>query len=220
MIISLLKKELQLIGRGLHGILSMFVLSFTLLFLFHFSFEKDASLPIISLVGIKWSILFITSYVLIGQSTWEERESGAGQIVQIFVPNWLIFLIKSFVVWIFLVFVLCLVAMGMKLMFSNFSIIPLLNHLLFIIPGSLSLAFLGVSLGSIAASTRMKEVILPLLLIPFSIPIFLFGLKSEFRYISDASSLNQSVFLMIFFCFFYGALGALFQELQSENIDG
>ena len=79
---------------------------------------------------------------------------------------------------------------------------------------------LGVSLGSIAASTRMKEVILPLLLIPFSIPIFLFGLKSEFRYIGDAMSLNQSLILMIFFCFFYGGLGALFQELQSENVDG
>jgi len=220
MIISLLHKELQLIGRGLHGILSMFVLSFTLLFLFHFSFEKESSLPIISLIGIKWSILFITSYVLIGQSTWEERESGAGQIVQIFVPSWMIFLVKSFVVWIFLGLVLGLVSLGMNLMFINFSTISLSNHLLFLLPGSLSLAFLGVSLGSIAASTRMKEVILPLLLIPFSIPIFLFGLKSEFRYIGDVTTLNQSLLLMIFFCFFYGGLGALFQELQSENLDG
>lgn len=220
MILSLLKKELLLIGRGLHGILSMFVLSFTLLFLFHFSFEKDSSLTILPLIGIKWSILFITSYVLIGQSTWEERESGAGLIVQLSLPNWMIFLVKSFVVWIFLLFVLGLVCLGMNLMFSNFSIVGLFNHIIFLIPGSLSLSFLGVSLGSIAASTRMKEVILPLLLIPFSIPIFLFGLKSEFRFIGDATSLNQSLILMIFFCFFYGGLGALFQELQSENVDG
>ncbi len=220
MILTLIKKEILLIGRSLHGILSMLVLASTLLFLFHFSFEKNSTLSEFALIGIKWSILFITSYILIGQSTWEEREGGAGNITRLFIPSWLSFLVKSFVVWFFLIIVLSLVLFLMSVFFINFHLEEYGRQILFLLPGSLSLSFLGVSLSMISASTRMKEILLPLLLVPFSIPIFLYGLNAEFRYLQDKNSLTASILILILFCCFYGGLGALFQEIQSENMDG
>jgi heme exporter protein B len=220
MILTLVKKEFLLVGKSLHGILSMLVLSSTLLFLFHFSFEKNSTLSLSALIGIKWSILFVTSYILIGQSTWEEREGGAGNITRLFIPTWVTFILKSFVIWFFLVIVTSLILLLMSVFFINSQIETYFNQILFLLPSSLSLSFLGVSLSGVSASTRMKEILLPLLLVPFSIPIFLYGLNAEFRYLQDKNSLTASILILILFCCFYGGLGVLFQEIQSENMDG
>ncbi|MCC5814847.1 MAG: heme exporter protein CcmB [Leptospira sp.] len=220
MIFALLKKEFLIVGKSLHGLLSMIVLAFTLLFLFHFSFEKERSLDFHSLVGVKWAVVFLVSFVLIGQATWEERESGAGKIVLMLVPGWLQFIIKSVSVWILLMVVEVIFLFGMTVFFTNMSQGSFWNHFIFLIPGSLSLSFLGVSLGGFSGASRMKEIVLPLLLVPFSIPIFLYGLNAEFRWLTQPESLYSSFFLLVFFCFFYGGLGALFQELQSEDMDG
>lgn len=220
MIVALLKKEVLILSRSLHGYLSMLVLSFTLLFLFHFSLEKGRSLDSQSLVGIKWAVIFIVSFVLIGHATWEEREGGAGRVVSLLVPAWLQFVTKSMVIWVLLVAVEVLLILGMKVFFANMELLGFGSHLVFLIPGSLCLSFLGVSLGSFSGSSRMKEIVLPLLLVPFSIPVFLYGLNAEFRYLADSTSRNSSIFLLVFFCLFYGGLGALFQELQTEDMDG
>jgi heme exporter protein B len=220
MIWALLKKEFILVGRSLHGLLSMLVLSFTMLFLFHFSLERTALLDSKSLLGIKWAIVFLVSFVVIGQSTWEEREGGGGRVAATMIPRWILYVSKSLVVWMVLGIVEVFIILGMVLFFHNIFIEDLFRHLLFLLPGSLSLAFLGVSLSDFSSASRMKEIILPLLLVPFSIPIFLYGLKTEFRMDSHPESIFSSLLLMIFFCFFYGGLGALFQELQSEDMDG
>lgn len=220
MIWALLRKEFVLVSRSLHGLLSMLVLSFTMLFLFHFSLERTGLLDGKSLLGIKWAIVFLVSFVVIGQSTWEEREGGGGRVAATMIPRWILYVSKSLVVWVVLGIVEVFIILGMILFFHNIYLEDLFRHLLFLLPGSLSLSFLGVSLSDFSSSSRMKEIILPLLLVPFSIPIFLYGLKTEFRLDSHPESLVSSFLLMIFFCFFYGGLGALFQELQSEDMDG
>jgi heme exporter protein B len=220
MILALLKKEFILVGRSFHGLLSMLVLSYTMLFLFHFSLEKTQILNAKSLIGIKWAIVFLVSFVVIGQSTWEEREGGGGRVAATMIPNWILYCSKAFVVWFVLGIVELLVLLGMILFFSNIYLQDLFRHMVLLLPGTLSLSFLGVSLSGFSSSSRMKEIILPLLLVPFSIPIFLYGLNAEFRLDSHPDSLFSSILLMIFFCFFYGGLGALFQELQSEDMDG
>ncbi len=218
-LVSLLRKELRLLFRSFHGILSTFVLGFAILFLFHFSLEREGNLSPDSLVGIKWSLVFLLSFILIGQSTWEERELGAGRALGIFVSPSLVFLVKSIAVWIVLMIAECFLLLGMSLFFLNVRLEDWMYHFSILPLSTLSLSFLGVSLSGLSASSRMKEVILPLLMVPFSIPLFLYGLNAEFRFIHDSESWGDSVLLMVFFCFFYGGVGALFQELQSEDMD-
>jgi heme exporter protein B len=220
MIWALLKKEWLLLGRSFHGVVSMLVLSLTILFLFHFSMERVSPLNKESLIGMKWTIVFLVSFVLIGQSVWEERESGAGLVIQKWVSPWLFYLGKCFAVWILLILLEVLILGFQSLFFQNASFKSIPADLAYLISGSLSLTFLGISFGGFANSSRMKEIVLPLLLVPFSIPIFLYGLNAEFRYSETGNFENSSFLLMIFFCIFYGALGALFQEIQSEDIHG
>jgi len=218
--LTILNKEIKLLSRSASGFISMAVLSFTILFIFYFSIEKNQILNSNSLSGIKWAIVFIVSFVLIGQSSWEERETGAHRITKLFVPSWILFLVKSFAVWIMLIIIEILIVFTMVLFFQNSKLEQILPQLIFIIPGSLSLSFMGVSLANISNAARMKEIILPLLMIPFSIPLFLYGLNAEYRYMKNPETLIYSIFLLIFFCFFYGGIGALFQEVLSEDMDG
>ncbi|WCL51123.1 heme exporter protein CcmB [Leptospira sp. GIMC2001] len=220
MFLTILNKEIKLISRSTSGFISMAVLAFTILFIFYFSIEKNQILIPTSLAGIKWAIVFIVSFVLIGQSSWEERETGAHRITKLFVSNWILFMVKSFAVWLMLIVIEILLVFAMVLFFQNSKMENILAQLMFIIPGSLSLSFLGVSLANISNASRMKEIILPLLMVPFSIPLFLYGLNSEYKYLKNPETLISSIFLLIFFCFFYGGIGALFQEVLSEDMDG
>lgn len=52
-------------------------------------------------------------------------------------------------------------------------------NLIFLLPGVLCISFLGVVLSHISDSSRLKEILLPLLMIPFTIPILLFGMEAE-----------------------------------------
>lgn len=198
----------------------MLVIAFTMLFIFHFSLERSQTLDSKSLVGIKWAIVFLVSFVVIGQSTWEEREGGGGRVSQTLVSPWILYLVKSSVVWLVLILVESFLVMGMVLFFQKMHLVDFGKQMVVLVPGSLSLAFLGVSLSGFTSSSRMKEIVLPLLLVPFSLPLFLYGLNSEFRLESGSQGAFSSVVIMIFFCFFYGGLGALFQEMQSEDMDG
>lgn len=100
LLFSLLHKEFLLLGKAINGILSVLVLITSIVFIFNYALEQTGRLDRQTLIGIKWSVLFLTSYVFIGQSAWEERESGGGRISSLFLPVWMRFLSKSLVVFI------------------------------------------------------------------------------------------------------------------------
>lgn len=100
LLFSLLHKEFLLLGKAINGILSVLVLITSIVFIFNYALEQTGRLDRQTLIGIKWSVLFLTSYVFIGQSAWEERESGGGRISSLFLPVWMRFLSKSLVVFV------------------------------------------------------------------------------------------------------------------------
>lgn len=216
---KILKKEWKVHIRSIQSITSMILLGFCILFLFHYSFEKQKPLELQNLIGIKWALLFLLSHTVIGQSVWEEKEMGAGAILSSLVSPSLIFIIKSISVWILLLSSMVFLLMGMVIFFQNMKWLDVANQFIILPWTSLALSFLGVSLSYMTISTRWKEIVLPLVFIPFSIPLFLFGLNAEFQYLEFPEKIKNSIVLMFFFCVFYGGVGALFQELQPEEMD-
>ena len=116
MILEIIRKEILLIGKAKNGILSMFVLSICLLFIFHYSEERTSKMDLSSLLGLKWAIMFMTSFVLVGQSVWEERESGALRINHVFISGTVFFLSKAIVLFLGIL----IVGIGEIFMFSFF----------------------------------------------------------------------------------------------------
>ena len=214
MIFALIKKELQLIGRSSSGIVSVLVLIFSFVFIFHYAIEEYLTKDLPGLeffyIGMKWAFLFIISFIFIGQSVWEEREGGAIHINEMYLQPYVVFLVKSIVIFTVL-FILSFFLQGIFYLFFehyqlNYSVMQ--SHIIFMGPALLALSFLGVMLGLISISSRMKEIILPLLLIPFSIPVFMFGLGAEKQYLVKPEDFLVSFIILTALSVFYGAMGS------------
>ncbi|PJZ69109.1 ABC transporter permease [Leptospira perolatii] len=217
---ALLQKEIRLLGRASNGIFSLVVLVSAMVFLFHFALERSGKMDRTTLIGLKWAILFVASFVLVGQFTWEEREAGGGSASQQFVSPWILYISKSLLVFVALSGT-ALYLLGLFSLF--FSAFPLefgewSKHLIFFLPGILNLSFLGVGLSHISLSSRLKEILLPLLIVPFSIPIFLYGMEAERKLATlPFSAVSGSFYLLAAFAVFYGSMGALLVEMTSDH---
>lgn len=196
----------------------MLVLMLSFIFIFHFALEKNTTLNLQTLIGLKWSTIFILSFVFIGQSVWEEREGGAYVINQLFIPAYLYFLVKSFVISFGIIFLECLLLVLFNIFFESFqlNLKTILGHLVFLVPSTISLSFLGVALSRISFSTRLKEIVLPMLLIPLSLPILLIGMEAEQKYFFTNGNILNNFFLTCGLSVFYGSMGSILQEIIPE----
>jgi heme exporter protein B len=215
---SLLIKEFQLIGRAKNGILSLISLLMAFLFIFHYSLEHSGKLDVSAIIGLKWAGIFLLAFILISQVTYEERESGAYRITRLFVPSHLEFLAKSIVLFVLLFFVEIFLLLLLFLFFENlhFESGKLIGQFLYFIPGTLSLSFLGVSLSQMSFATRLKEVVLPILLIPLSIPVLIAGMDAERKYFSAEKVDTSSLIVLFSFSVLYLSLGLLLREMGEE----
>lgn len=219
MIRSILLKELLLLGNSRNGFFSLITLILTFIFIFHYSLERIQPLTLESLIGLKWAILFLLSFVYIGQSVWEERDGGAMRINTVYIPASIFFLVKGFVIFLVLFLVNLLIVGLFYIFFTAMKINTYQDffyHIIFLVPAGLSLAFLGITLTILSSATRLKEVILPILLIPLSIPVLIFGMEAERNLLLYAGNPGKSLLVLFAFCSFYGSLGIVVQELSEE----
>ncbi|EMF81850.1 CcmB domain protein [Leptospira weilii serovar Topaz str. LT2116] len=91
-------------------------------------------------------------------------------------------------------------------------------NLIFLLPGVLCISFLGVALSHISDSSRLKEILLPLLMIPFTIPILLFGMEAE-RKLERMPVFDPipGIAILFSFCIFYAGIGILLLELSGDE---
>jgi heme exporter protein B len=92
----------------------------------------------------------------------------------------------------------------------------LLGQFLYFIPGTLSLSFLGVTLSQMSFATRLKEVVLPILLIPLSIPVLIAGMEAERKYFSKGEVNTSSLIVLFAFSVLYLSLGLLLREVGDD----
>lgn len=215
---SLLIKEFQLIGRAKNGLMSLVSLLMAFLFIFHYSLENSSPLDTNAIIGLKWAGVFILSFILISQVTYEERESGAYRITHLYVPSHLEFFAKSLVLFFLLFVVEIFLLFLLFLFFVNFHFesTKLLGQFLYLLPGTLSLSFLGVSLSALSFATRLKEVVLPILLIPLSIPVLIAGMEAERKYFVYGKIDTASLIVLFSFSVLYLSLGLLMREMGDD----
>jgi heme exporter protein B len=217
--LALLKKEIQLLGRAKNGILSLFSISLSMIFIFYYAIGDTLSESERDLVGLKWAICFLVSYILIGQSVWEERESGAYRVNRGILPPYSYYLVKSFMIFGVLFCLEFFMILILAVLFPKFTIQTktILIGMIYLLPGSLSLSLLGVALSSLSQSTRLKEMLLPVLQTPLAIPIFLLGMDAEKNSFATGLIDYRAFAILFLFCIFYGSVGAFILELDMDD---
>jgi heme exporter protein B len=149
-----------------------FALAVILIFSFSFSMDRDAITELIA--GVIWVAFGFTGIIGLGKSFTVEMQNDCLEALQISpASKGAIYLGKLLAN---LLFILCVEVMLLPLfmIFFNLELLEKLPVLLVImIGGTLGLSALGTLFSALTVQIRAREVMLPILLLPMAVPVFI-----------------------------------------------
>ncbi|MBN2356171.1 heme exporter protein CcmB [candidate division KSB1 bacterium] len=178
-IVSILYKDLLLELRSKDMVTSMLIFSFTVVVIFNFVFEPGSEEMKTTAPGILWVAFAFAGNLGLSRSFAREQENAMMQgLLLCPVDRSAIYTAKVLGNFLFITIVEW-VTLPVMVVFFDLSIgailLPLLITLLL---GTFGFATVGTIFSAISANTRSREVMLPIMLFPISVPIILSSIKS------------------------------------------
>ncbi len=172
---AIVQKDIATELRTKENLSAMMVFSLLVLVIFNFAFELQG-LDIKSFgAGILWVAFTFSGILGLGRSFAAEKDKGSLEgLLLTPVDRGAIFLGKAISNVIF-ISIMEAVTLPLFAILNNavlpWPVIP------FILLGTVGFAAMGTLLGAVAASTKMREVMLPILLFPVAIPLLMAAVK-------------------------------------------
>lgn len=172
-------KDLRLEWRHRETLASMCVFGILVMFLFNFAFEPAGEETLRLLPGLLWIAFAFAGILGFNRSFAAERENACLEGLALApVDPGAIYLGKALANLLFLGIAELIIVFAASLWY-NFSFIPALRWFVLIcFVGTLGYAAVGTIFGAIAANTRMREVMLPVLQFPVAVPVFIAGIEA------------------------------------------
>jgi heme exporter protein B len=173
---ALLAKEIAVEWRTREALSAMLVFALLVLVIFNFAFELQGVDMRVFAPGILWVAFCFSGILGLGRSFARERDKRSmdGMLLAP-VDRGALFLGKAIANFLF---ILIMEAVTLPLLVILFNVpitwFPLIGY---IILGTIGFAVVGTLLAAIAASTRMREVMLPVLLFPILAPLLVAVVK-------------------------------------------
>jgi len=158
----------------------MCVFGIMVVFLFNFAFEPAREESLRLLPGLLWISFAFAGVLCFNRSFAVERENACLQGMALApVDPGLIYLGKMLANLVFLGIAECVIVFAASLWY-NFSFVPSLRWFALItFLGTVGYVAVGTTFGAIAANTRMREVMLPVLQFPIAVPVFIAGIEAS-----------------------------------------
>src|SRR5581483_9212763 len=173
---AIIAKELAVEWRTKETLSAMLVFALLVLVIFNFAFElQGLDLKVVG-PGVLWVAFSFSGILGLGRSFAAERDKGslAGMLLAP-VDRGAIFLGKAFANFLFILVMEAVTLPLFVILFNaSFDWFPLIGYVLL---GTIGFAAVGTLLSAIAASTRMREVMLPVLLFPVLLPLLVASVK-------------------------------------------
>jgi heme exporter protein B len=170
----ILRKDLLLELRTKESVPAMFLFTITVFVLFHFGLDRD-SLDGELASGVLWVTLLLAAVIGVTRLFAAEREQGGIDALLLApVDRTALFLAKACAMFLFLVAVelVAVPAFGLLLLGPDLGgALPELPLILLV--GDLGIAAVGALVAALAAETRTRELIVPLLLLPLLVPLLI-----------------------------------------------
>jgi heme exporter protein B len=171
---TILLKDLRLELRTKESVPAMTLFTLTVYVLFHFGLDRD-SLDGELASGVLWVTLLLAAVIGVSRLFAAEREQGGiDGLLLAPVDRTSLFLAKAAALFLFLaaVEVVAVPAFGLLLLGPGLG--GALPELLAILAlGDLGIAAVGALVAALAAETRARELIVPLLLLPLLVPVLI-----------------------------------------------
>ncbi|MEN3044464.1 MAG: heme exporter protein CcmB [Candidatus Hydrothermales bacterium] len=214
-IIYLIKKDVLLEFRTKEIIIPYLLFSFLLLFLLSFGVERIFDLKL-------FSFFYFLSFMFAGMLGFErvtalEFETGGIYSLLTFpIPRNYIFISKTLSMFLFQFFS-GVILMIIFSVFLNVNFPPIFYFLIIIILFSFGFSILGVILSFLTFSSRAREFLLPIVLIPLFIPPFVSATFALNTLLEDKFlNLNYIYFLVFFDVFYFFISDLLFEYVILE----
>jgi heme exporter protein B len=177
---ALLRKDLQLELRTRESVPAMVLFSLGTFVLFHFALQRDTVDGELA-AGILWVTLLFASLLGIGRLFVAEREEGGFDgFLLAPVDRTALFVAKALLLFAFLAAVEILVVAAFAILLlgpSPWGAVPGLVVILAL--ADAGLAVIGTLVGALAIRTRARDLLVPLLGIPLSLPLVIAGARAS-----------------------------------------
>ena len=173
-------KDLRVEWRNRETLAAMCVFGILVVFLFNFAFEPAREESLRLLPGLLWISFAFSGVLCFNRSFALERENDclAGMAVAPADPG-LVYLGKMLANLVFLGVAELVIVFAAGLWY-NFSFVPSLRWFALItLLGTVGYVAVGTTFGAVAANTRMREVMLPVLQFPIAVPVFIAGIEAS-----------------------------------------
>lgn len=169
---AVFEKDVRVELRGRESLVSMLVFALLSVIVFNFAFEPGRAESLRIAPGVLWIAFTFASMLGLNRSFALEREAGAITALLLApADRGAIYLGKTAANAVFLI-VLQAIVLPVFALLHNLDLRPALPRLALVhLLGALGLAAAGSSFAAIAANTRMRDVMTPLLLLPAVIPV-------------------------------------------------
>jgi len=176
---ALILKDLRVEWRQRETLASVCVFGLLVVFLCDFAFEPSGEESLRLLPGVLWIAFVFAGILGFNRSFAAERENSCLEGLRLApVEPGLIYLAKFAANFIFLAVAEVVIVFAAALWY-NFSFFPVFKWFAVIVLfGTLGYVAVGVTFGAVAANTRMREVMLPVLQFPVAVPIFIGAIEA------------------------------------------
>jgi heme exporter protein B len=171
---AILRKDLRLELRTKESVPAMTLFTLTVYVLFHFGLDRD-SLDGELAAGVLWVTLLLAAVIGVSRLFAAEREQGGIDALLLApVDRTSLFLAKAAALFLFLVAVEVVAVPAFALLLLGPGLGGAMPELLAILAlGDLGIAAVGALVAALAAETRARELIVPLLLLPLLVPVLI-----------------------------------------------
>jgi ABC-type transport system involved in cytochrome c biogenesis permease component len=171
-----IKWEIKIQLRSLQIILMLFFFSLSLTVIYHYSLRSDIFLDEKNYYGLFLLSIFFMVILLSGRGLQREKEAGFYKIILMSpIPRWILYiskiLTKSIIIMLIILMyqnIYKILLIGQIYLFKNDFFIIFLFY-----PCIINLLAIGEIVSLLSSGNRMKELILPAIFFPLSIPIFI-----------------------------------------------
>ena len=171
---AILRKDVQIELRTKESVPAMTLFTLTVYVLFHFGLDRDTLAGSLA-SGVLWVTLLLAAVIGVSRLFAAEREQGGVDgLLLAPVDRTALFLAKAAALFLFLCAVELVAVPAFTLLLLGPGLGGAFPELLAILAlGNLGIAALGALVAAIAAETRARELIVPLLLLPLLVPLLI-----------------------------------------------
>jgi heme exporter protein B len=176
---AILRKDLALELRTRQSVLAMVLFSVTVFVLFHFGLDRD-ELDGALASGVLWVTILLATVLGVNRLFAPEREGGALDGVLLApIDRTAIYIAKATALFVYLTLLELIALPAFALMLLGPDLLDAFPELLAIVAlANLGLAAVGALVAGIAAEARSPELVVPLMLLPLTVPVLIAASKA------------------------------------------